>query len=286
VKRFLTMSGSATIAATLLVVLLAVADPVAPVVLKTTEFGHGSTVVLLHALGSGRMVWMPTAKKLLATHRVVLVDLPGHGDSALPDPFTLEACAEALDQVLAKQKPDSTVLVAHGMGGLIALKEVQAHPERVRGLVVIDGSTRSMMKIPEQQQQYFFQMLDTRYEDMLKMMMARQGRDTTQGLELYAQAQQVPAATIKAYLKAAINADASSALKDMKPAFLFVGSQKMWPDTTAWATLAKQLGYDEAGPIATHRIKDSAALIMKDQPDSLAAVIDEFTARALATKKK
>ena len=49
--------------------------------------------------------------------------------------------------------------------------------------------------------------------------------------------------------------------------------------------MAKQLGYDEAGPIAARRIKDSAALIMKDQPDTLAAVIDEFAARAIATKK-
>jgi pimeloyl-ACP methyl ester carboxylesterase len=279
------MSGSATVAAALFVVLLAVADPVAPVVLKTTEFGRGSTVVLLHALGAGRMVWMPTAKKLLIGHHVVMVDLPGHGDSALPDPFSLEACAEALDQVLAKQKPDSTVLVAHGFGGLIALQEVKSHPDRVKGLVVIDGATRSTLKIPEQQQQYFFQMLDTRYDDVLKMMMMRQGRDTTQGLEIYAQAQQVPPATIKAYLRAAMNVDASGALKDMKPAFLFVGSARLWPDTTAWATVAKQLGYDEAGPIAARRIKDSAALIMKDQPDTLAAVIDEFAARAIATKK-
>jgi pimeloyl-ACP methyl ester carboxylesterase len=283
VKRFLTMSGSVTIAAALLVVLLAVADPVAPVVLKTTEFGHGSTVVLLHALGSGRMVWMPTAKKLIAGHRVVLVDLPGHGDSALPEPFTLEACAEALDQVLAKQKPDSTILVAQGFGGLVALQEVQAHPDRVKGLVVIDGSTRSAMKFPEQQQQYFFQMLDARYDDILKSMMMTQGRDTTQGLELYAQAQQVPPATIKAYLKAAMNVDESSAFKNMKPAFLLVISERMWPDTTAWAVVAKKLGYEET--IATRRIKGTAALIMKDQPDSLAAVLGEFAARAIAAKK-
>src|SRR5258706_14444441 len=109
------MSGLVT--ATLSVAWLAVAD-VAPVVLKTTEFGHGSTVVLLHGLGSGRMVWMPTAKKLLAAHRVVMVDLPGHGDSPLPDPFSIDACAAALDPGLAKQPPASPVLGGHGFAGL------------------------------------------------------------------------------------------------------------------------------------------------------------------------
>ena len=135
-----------------------------PVVLKTTEFGRGPTIVLLHGLGSGRMVWMPTTRKLLAGHRVVMVDMPGHGESALPDPFSLEACAEALDQVLAKQKPDSTVLVAHGLAALIALQDVQAHPERVRGLIVIDAATRSPVPIPEQQQQVVLRMLEKMLE--------------------------------------------------------------------------------------------------------------------------
>src|SRR5262249_40291158 len=155
---------------------LLAAGPTGPVALKTTEFGHGPTVVLVHALGSGRMVWMPTARKLLATHHVVMVDLPGHGESPLPDPFSFEACAEALDQVVAKQKADSTVLVAHGIAGVIALHEVQAHPDRVKGLAVIDGATRTMMKVPEQQQQFFLQMLDANYDLILKQIMIGQGR--------------------------------------------------------------------------------------------------------------
>src|SRR5260221_5110486 len=59
-----------------------------PATLKTTELGHGPTIVFLHGLGGGRLQWMPVARKLLATNRVVLVDLPGHGDSTMPDPFS------------------------------------------------------------------------------------------------------------------------------------------------------------------------------------------------------
>ena len=261
------------------------AESAPPVALKTTEFGRGPTIVLLHALGSGRMVWMPTAKQLLTSHRVVMVDLPGHGESALPDPFSLQACAEALDQVLAKQKPDSTVLVAHGMGGLVALHEVQAHPDRLKGLVVIDAATKFPTPIPEQQQQFFLRMLDTGYDDFLKRMMMGQARDSAQGNELYSQAMTVPAASMKAYLKAALNADASSALKKMKPAFLFVGTGKLWPEGKDWPTLAKELGYDGPAPVTARRLAEGGPLIMKEQPDSLAAVIREFTAQALAAKK-
>src|SRR6185503_776511 len=108
--------------------------------LKTTEFGRGPTVVLVHGLGSGRMQWMPTARKLLAGYHVVMVDLPGHGDSAMPDPFTLNVAAAALDQVLARQKAESTIVVGQGMGGSIAVLAVQAHPEHVRGVIAIDAT--------------------------------------------------------------------------------------------------------------------------------------------------
>ena len=253
--------------------------------IKTTEFGRGPTIVLLHSLASGRMVWMPTAKKLLAGHRVVMVDLPGHGESALPEPFSLEACAEALDQVLAKQKPESTIVVAHGMSALVALTGVQAHPDRIRGLIVIDGATKSSVPIPEQQQQFFLRMLDSNYDGFLKQMMTSQARDSVQANELYSQAQGVPAVSVKAYIKAAFNADASGALKKMKPAFLFVGSGRRWPESKDWPTLAKEMGYDDPAAIHSRRLAQGGALIMKEQPDSLAAVIGEFTAQTLATKK-
>lgn len=284
-KRRLWASGAVLIVAAAFVGLRARAESAPPVVLKTTEFGRGTTIVLLHALGSGRMVWMPTARKLLTGHRVVMVDLPGHGESALPEPFSLEACAEALDQVLAKQKPDSTVLVAHGFGALVALYGVQAHPDRVKGLIVIDGSAKTAMPIPEQQQQFFLRLLDTNYDDVVKRMMMSQARDSAQGNELYSLAQTVPPASIKAYLKAAMNVDASSALKKMKPAFLFVGSGKRWPATKDWPTLAKEMGYDDAAAIASRRLAEGGPLIMKEQADSLAAVIRDFTAQAIAAKK-
>src|SRR5262245_42677407 len=88
--------------------------------LSVTELGKGPAIVLIPGLGSQRMQWMPTARKLLSNYHVVMVDLPGHGDSPMPDPFSFEAAAAQLDGVLAKQNPDSTIVVAHGAGGLIA----------------------------------------------------------------------------------------------------------------------------------------------------------------------
>jgi pimeloyl-ACP methyl ester carboxylesterase len=281
VKRFMTVGCAVLLAAALTVTALKAAEPVA---LKTTELGRGPTVVFVHGLGSGRMVWMPTARKLLADHRVVMVDLPGHGESAAPDPFSLDACAAALDQVFAKHKPDSTVVVAHGMGALVAMQAVQSHPDRVRGLVVIDAATRSPTKVPDQQQKYFFRSLDTRYHDVVRMMFTAQSRDSNEAREVMALVQKVPPATMKSYIQAAMNADVSAGLKAMKPSFLYVGSERLWPADKDWPTLAKEMGYEQAAAIETRRVAGSGVLIMKDQPDSLAAILKEFTARAIAKK--
>lgn len=284
-KRWGLGGGVALLALVALAALRAGADT-APVALKTTEFGRGPTVVLLHTVASNRMVWMPTAKKLLANHHVVMVDLPGHGESPLPDPFSIEACAAALDQVLAKQKPDSTVLVAHRFAALIALTEIQAHPERVKGLIVIDAATKSPTPVPEQQQRYFLTMLDDNYDQFLKMMITANARDSVQANELYSQALSVPAASVKAYLKAALNADASGALKSMGPAFLFVASGQMLSPDADWNLVGKRMGYDDPAAIKHLRIGNCGPLIMKEQPDSLATVIRDFTSQSLAAKKK
>ena len=183
------------------------APPVAP---KTLELGKGPTIVLVHDLGGNRSVWMPTVRKLLGKHRVVLVDLPGHGESPAPDPFTFEAAAEALDLVLAKQNPDSTVLVGKGVGGMLALLDLKAHPGRARGIVVIETPLKSSLKIDDQEIKYFLQMLDSNYDQVLKMIFSKAGRDSMQGVTIHATAAQTPPQTIKSYIGASLTGDATA----------------------------------------------------------------------------
>src|SRR5437773_7074860 len=131
----------------------------APVTLKTTQIGEGPALVFVPDAGLGRTVWMPTARKLLAGHRIVLVDLPGHGESPMLDPFTLPAAAEALDQVLARLNGDSTIVIGQGVGGVIAAFAAKAHPDHLRGIVLIDVGMRAPMKIEDQQRQMFLRFM-------------------------------------------------------------------------------------------------------------------------------
>lgn len=267
--------------------LAAAPPPVAP---QTLELGKGPTIVIVHGLGGSRTSWMPTMRKLIGSHRVVLVDVPGHGGSPLPDPFALEAAAEALDQVLAKQNPDSTVLVGQGLGGMLLLQDLKVHPNRARGLVLIDANLKSPLKADDAEQvKWFNRQLDERYDDFIKMVYSMAGRDSAEGLRIRAMVAQVPPVTMKSYFRAVFAADVSSAYKSLKIPVLFVGTDRLFKGPAGkeqdWATVGKLLGFDDPASVPLRRIVGSSTLVMQDLPDSLAAVIADFGARSLAAKK-
>jgi pimeloyl-ACP methyl ester carboxylesterase len=260
-----------------------------PSVLQTTEFGKGPSLVLLSGLGSQRMEWMPTARRLLASYHVVMVDLPGHGGSPMPDPFSFEAAAKMLDPLLAKLNPDSTVVVAHGVAGLIAIEEAKAHPERQRGLMMVEGSLTpptlaNDQPIPDQMKQALIEQLDQNYDDVLRSLFTKMGRDSAQGVELHAKASLVPAANMKAYIRQMLYVDESGAAKSLRLPLMYVVSSTTWPDTASWHSVAKLRGWDEVTNAQPKRIGNSGYLIMADQPDSLAAVISDFAKQVLAKK--
>jgi len=259
------------------------APPAAP---KFLELGKGPTIVLVHELGGNRMTWMSTAKKLVGQYRVLLVDLPGHGGSPLPDPFTLEASADALDQVFALQNPDSTIIVGKGLGGLLALMALKAHPNQARGLVLIDTGLKSSLKIDDQEIRYFTDQMDENYDMILKYVFSRAGRDSLQGVTIHATAAQTPPATMKSYIGASLRADGTPALKALQMPYLFVGTDLLSRNGTTTGAALRALGYEDTTAVPVRRIKDAGYLVMQDQPDTLAAVISDFAKRALAAKKK
>ncbi len=264
--------------------LLPAPAPAATPAPQTLELGKGPTIVIVHGLGGSRTSWMPTARRLIGARRVVLVDLPGHGGSALPDPFSFEAAAEDLDQVLARQNPDSTVLVGHGVGGMLLLQDLKVHPERARGLVLVDASLRTPIKIEDPEQiKAFNRMLDERYDDFVKMVFSHAGRDSAEGVRVRALAAQVPPVTMKSYYRTIFTSDVSGAFKGLKIPVLYVASDRLLKDSD-WPTVGKLLGFDDPASVPLRRIAGSGALLMQDEPDSLAAVLSDFSARVVAKK--
>ena len=93
--------------------------------------GDGPPILLLH--GFGGAAWNFTGmSSLLHGRRVLVPDLPGHGGSApLPAP-SLSAFAD----VAAGLLDEPATVFGHSMGGVVALRLAERHPELVRSLVL------------------------------------------------------------------------------------------------------------------------------------------------------
>ncbi|MEP7020414.1 MAG: alpha/beta fold hydrolase [Pseudonocardiales bacterium] len=87
--------------------------------------GSGEPLVLVHGITHRRQVWYPVLDQLAAEREVILVDLPGHGQSA---PFAVEgrrvvqALRAQFRQFLAEQELDRPHIAGNSLGGRIALE--------------------------------------------------------------------------------------------------------------------------------------------------------------------
>ncbi|WP_437007538.1 alpha/beta fold hydrolase [Streptomyces sp. enrichment culture] len=98
----------------------------------------------VHGLGATSPAYFTetAVHPLLAGHRSLLVDLLGHGHSDRPATFayTLEDHADALAEALRAAEVTGAEVVAHSMGGSVAVVLAARHPELVSRLVLVDAN--------------------------------------------------------------------------------------------------------------------------------------------------
>jgi 3-oxoadipate enol-lactonase len=111
--------------------------------------GTGPVVVLLHGFPLSKEMWQHQLEALAAGHRVIAPDLRGHGESPAPEgAYTMDAMADDVVELLDRLEiTQPVVLGGLSMGGYVALSLALRHPERVRGLLLID--TRAAADTPE-----------------------------------------------------------------------------------------------------------------------------------------
>jgi pimeloyl-ACP methyl ester carboxylesterase len=99
-----------------------------------------ATVVLIHGVGMNQSVWAPQIDALTSAYRVVVYDMLGHGDSALPTPApTLDEYASQLEALLDAMRIERAHVVGHSMGALVALEFALTHPQRTLSVVALNA---------------------------------------------------------------------------------------------------------------------------------------------------
>jgi pimeloyl-ACP methyl ester carboxylesterase len=98
----------------------------------------GKTIVLVHGANDQAGTWFTVAPALARNTRVILPDLPGHGESEpregpLPLSLILAGIAAVIDAAAPHER---IVLVGNSLGGWLALLYALEHPDRVERLVL------------------------------------------------------------------------------------------------------------------------------------------------------
>jgi len=98
-------------------------------------------MVLIHGFASSTLVWSKVFLNLAeAGYRVIALDLPPFGFSDRPGTYTREAQATRINEALARLGVAPAIIVGHSFGAGAATELVMRHPERVRGLVLVDAA--------------------------------------------------------------------------------------------------------------------------------------------------
>lgn len=112
---------------------------VAGVSTAVLEGGEGPPVVLLHGQGEFAATWMRVIPALADTHRVVVPDLPGHGESVVGGgKLDAPRVLDWLDGLIAQTCASPPVLAGHVLGGAIAMRFAIDRPDRLARLVLVD----------------------------------------------------------------------------------------------------------------------------------------------------
>ena len=98
----------------------------------------GQVIVAVHGLGGSHASWHDLAPLLTRTHRLLAVDLAGHGRTPRAGrSASVRANCVLLGRFLEQEVPGPVVLLGSSMGGAISILHAAEHPERVRGLALI-----------------------------------------------------------------------------------------------------------------------------------------------------
>ena len=106
--------------------------------------GKGASVVLLHGFLENSTMWNSLAASLSKNNRIICIDLLGHGQTeCLGYVHTMETMAEAVNAVLTHLKIRKSIFVGHSLGGYVALAFAEKNPDNVKGLCLMNSTTRA-----------------------------------------------------------------------------------------------------------------------------------------------
>jgi pimeloyl-ACP methyl ester carboxylesterase len=109
-----------------------------------TDQGKGTAVVLLHGFLENKKMWAAFIPEWSKKFRIITIDLLGHGETeCMGYVHSMENNADVVHEVISELRLRKVILVGHSMGGYVALAFAELYPEMVKGLVLLNSTSRA-----------------------------------------------------------------------------------------------------------------------------------------------
>ncbi len=98
---------------------------------------HETALICLHGSGADGIVWGYQLSRLSRYYKVIILDLPGHGQSGGVPLENAAAYARWLNELFDALDVEQAFVAGHSFGGAIAQEFARSFPQRVQGLVLV-----------------------------------------------------------------------------------------------------------------------------------------------------
>lgn len=109
-----------------------------------TDSGKGTAIVLLHGFLENQTMWNAFVPEFSKKYRIITIDLLGHGETeCMGYVHSMEDNADVVHAILVELRIRKAVFVGHSMGGYVALAFAELYPDNVKGLVLLNSTSRA-----------------------------------------------------------------------------------------------------------------------------------------------
>jgi pimeloyl-ACP methyl ester carboxylesterase len=109
--------------------------------LRYLDTGSGDPpLVLIHGWACNQSMWGDQIEAFAPKHRIIAVDLRGHGESDKPDQdYDIAGFADDMAWLIRELGLERPIIVAHSMGGVTTINLLHQHPDIARAAVFVDA---------------------------------------------------------------------------------------------------------------------------------------------------
>lgn len=240
--------------------------------------GEGRPLLFIHGLGSSTRDWERQVEHFAESHRVITVDLRGHGQSDKPGgPYSIRQFSEDVAGLIGDLGVGPVSIVGISLGGMVAFQLAADHPELIDRLVVVNALPDNKL-LQEARGQIWMRRLIVRFlglERMGKVLGARlfpgEGMEEQRALMAQRWAENDKKAYQESFQAAIDWPGVTQQLADFERPALMISSEH------DYVGLEQKQPYLDALPDIGHEvIEDARHAVPMERPDRFNQVLGDF----------